>query len=472
MLIFYVLDNFCSPILSIKFEGYNKGLLESTIVNQDFRNKTVNNVNQLIENEEYHCRSKNGFPGVFSRIRKLSFKKILVFISKGVRSSLQRELDSFYKEVMGGDFNIRAVTKGAFTQARAKLKHDAFIELSDNVAQTFYTEAPYLIWNQMRLLAVDGSTIMLPHHESITDEFGEHFFGPNADSKQSLARTSLLYDVLNLITLDAQIAPFEKSERALLSMHLNKLKANDLILLDRGYPSIALFFQLYARGIEFCVRMKEDWWLVVKDFAESGEQERIVSFKLPPKDRERLKDFPEIQDKEILCRLVCVTLANGEKEILCTSLLDSEKIPHEDICELYHYRWNVEEGYKLFKARAEMEKFSGKTALAVKQDFFAKIFMMNLCAVLAFPIDEKVKKESKESKEKSERRHTYKVNRTSAFSMTQSISIALFLKGMWQKAIEAFDNIVMKTIEIVRPGRKNPRAKKPKRRYYMNYKPL
>jgi len=43
---------------------------------------------------------------------------------------------------------------------------------------------------------------------------------------------------------------------------------------------------------------------------------------------------------------------------------------------------------------------------------------------------------------------------------------------MWQKAIEAFDNIVMKTIEIVRPGRKNPRAKKPKRRYYMNYKPL
>jgi hypothetical protein len=30
----------------------------------------------------------------------------------------------------------------------------------------------------------------------------------------------------------------------------------------------------------------------------------------------------------------------------------------------------------------------------------------------------------------------------------------------------------MKTLEIVRPGRNNPRIKKPKRPYHMNYKPL
>ncbi len=56
--------------------------------------------------------------------------------------------------------------------------------------------------------------------------------------------------------------------------------------------------------------------------------------------------------------------------------------------------------------------------------------------------------------------------------MTQSISIALFLKGTWQKAIEAFDNLVLQTIEMVRPGRTFPRKKKPKRPYHMNYKPL
>jgi hypothetical protein len=35
------------------------------------------------------------------------------------KSSIQRELDRFYKEISQNDFNIRQVTKGAFTQARA-----------------------------------------------------------------------------------------------------------------------------------------------------------------------------------------------------------------------------------------------------------------------------------------------------------------------------------------------------------------
>ena len=62
---------------------------------------------------------------------------------------------------------------------------------------------------------------------------------------------------------------------------------------------------------------------------------------------------------------------------------------------LYECRWKIEEGYKLLKARVELENFSGKTALAVKQDFFAKIFMMSLSAILAFPIEERIKKEIK-----------------------------------------------------------------------------
>jgi hypothetical protein len=391
-----------------------------------------------------------------------------VFISRGVKSSLQRELDSFYKEATSSEFNIRAATKGAFTKARAKLKHEAFIELNDNVNQTFYTEAPYLVWNKMRLLSVDGTRLVLPNHKSVIEEFGEHSFGPNADSKRSLAIASVLYDSLNLITLDAQIAPYSASERDLLYKHLEKAKPGDLLLLDRGYPSIALLFLLIAKGIEFCIRMKEDWWLSVKDFMESGGRERIISFRLPNKGITLLGGYPEFINKEIQCRLVCIELENGEKEVLCTSLIDIQKYPYEEFSELYHFRWGVEESYKLFKARAEVEKFSGKTALAVKQDFFAKIFMMSLSAVLAFPIEERVKTEYREADTK----HPQKINRTSALSMLMSISVGLFLKKRMKKAIAAFDSVVSQTREIIRPGRKNERKKRPKKLYYMNYKPL
>jgi len=392
-----------------------------------------------------------------------------VFIARGVKSSIQRELDSFYKEVTGGEFKIREVTKGAFTQARSKLSHEVFIKLNESVNNTFYSEAPYLVWNNMRIVSVDGTRLVLPNHKSIKEEFGEQSFGPHANSKRSLAIGSFLYDPINMLTLDAQIAPYTSSERALLYKHLDKVQKGDLLLLDRGYPSLALIFLLKAKGIQFCMRMKEDWWLSVKAFSESGKTQKIVSFRLPQKDREMLKDYPGILNKEIKCRLVSIELPNGEKEILCTSLLDCKKYPVEDIAELYHFRWNEEEGYKLFKARLEVENFSGKTALAIKQDFFAKVFIMSLCANLAFPIEEKIKKEFEQEKGL---KYQQKINRTNALSMTRDICIGLFLKHILQKALRAFDKIVKNTREIIRPNRKNERKLYKNRLYHMNYKRL
>jgi hypothetical protein len=177
-----------------------------------------------------------------------------------VKSSLQRELGGFYKEVTGSDFNIRQVTKGAFSQARVKLKPEAFIELNTSVVNTFYQGAPWLAWCGFRLLAVDGSRLVLPNHPSVVEEFGQHQFGPNAGSPCSLALCSMLYDPLNLLTIDAQLAPYSSSERDLFYQHLEHVKEGDLLLLDRGYPSIALLFLLTAKNIHFCARMKEDWW--------------------------------------------------------------------------------------------------------------------------------------------------------------------------------------------------------------------
>ena len=385
------------------------------------------------------------------------------------KSSIQRELDKFFKTISRSDFNIREVTKGAFTQARAKLSPWAFERLTEVAANTFYDEAEYYIWHGMRVLATDGTRLVLPNHPSVIEEFGQQQFGPKADSPRSLAMASMLYDVLNQITIDAQLAPYASSERDLLMQHLDKIKPGDLLLLDRGYPCFWLLFLLKAKGIEFCVRLKDDWWLKVKDFTESDEKERIVTFTLPKKDRKKLADFPDMQDATITCRLIKIELSNGEKEILCTSLVDSQKYLYEEFDKLYHYRWNEEEAYKLLKSRIELEYFSGKTARAVRQDFHAKVFLMTLCAAYAHPIEDRVVEEYKADQN---RKFDQKINRTNALSMTQDILIAVFLRKQFEKALNAFDEIVAKTREIIRPGRSNPRKKRPKQLYSMNYKRL
>lgn len=385
------------------------------------------------------------------------------------KSSIQRELDKFFKTISRSDFNIREVTKGAFTQARAKLNPWAFVRLNEVAANTFYEGAEYYVWHDMRVLATDGTRLVLPNHPSVIEEFGQQQFGPKADSPRSLAMASMLYDVLNQITLDAQLAPYASSERDLLMQHLDKINPGDLLLLDRGYPCFWLLFLLKAKGIEFCVRLKDDWWLKVKDFTESDEKERIVTFTLPKKDRKKLADFPDMQDATITCRLIKIELSNGEKEILCTSLVDSQKYLYEEFDKLYHYRWNEEEAYKLLKSRIELEYFSGKTARAVRQDFHAKVFLMTLCAAYAHPIEDRVVEEYKADQN---RKFDQKINRTNALSMTQDILIAVFLRKQFEKALNAFDEIVAKTREIIRPGRSNPRKKRPKQLYSMNYKRL
>jgi len=384
-------------------------------------------------------------------------------------SSVQRDLDRFYKSMDKSDFSIRKVTKGAFTQARAKLNPEAFKRLNQVAIDTFYERNLVYTWHGMRTLAVDGTTLMLPNHQSIKDEFGIHKFGPKADKERSIARASVLYDVLNLVAIDSQIDSYRTSEKELLSKHLEYLKPNDLLLMDRGYPSKALFFQLTAKGVHFCARMKEDWWLELKAFKKSGKNEDFVSFKLPAKDKNLLSDYPHYQEATIKCRLLKIVLETGETEILCTSLIETEKYPYEDFSELYHYRWNEEEAYKMLKCRVEVENFSGKTAKAVRQDFYAKMFLLTLCAAYAHPIEEKVRAEYKADKN---RIHNQKINRTSAVAMTRETLIAVFIRKEYKKALEAFDDIVAKTREIIRPKRSMPRPHKPRKQYAMNYKKL
>lgn len=378
-----------------------------------------------------------------------------MFLSGVLTKSIQKELNSFFSKLADKDYNILAVTKGALTQARAKLKPEAFIELSQVAIRDFYDHENYRKWKGFRLLAIDGSTSNLPSHPSVKKEFATILTGCKSSVEVSIARISLFYDVLNCTTLDAQIVSQGISENSLLQTHLasGNLKPGDILLADRGYPSNALMYELHQKGVDFCMRMRSHW-NEVNDFVASNEESRIVRFSLLRKDKQLQKNYsPNLPYVE--CRLVAIQLASGEKEVLCTSLLDETKYTIADMRALYHFRWNIEEAYKLLKVRMQLSNYSGKTSNSVKQDFFAKIFMMNMCAIMSFPIEEKVRKENQASKTK----HNQQLNKTSVIATLKESWLALWLKKKTKQILIAFDEILLKTKEIVRPHRKFLRKK-------------
>jgi hypothetical protein len=115
----------------------------------------------------------------------LSNLNLIVMIIK-FKSSIQREADRFFKELPNEDCNIRAVTKSAFTKARAKLNLWAFKRLNEVAVKTFYDKAPYRTWHNRRVLPTDGTRLTLPNHPSILAEYGSHKFGPKAYSERTL----------------------------------------------------------------------------------------------------------------------------------------------------------------------------------------------------------------------------------------------------------------------------------------------
>jgi hypothetical protein len=315
------------------------------------------------------------------------------------RIGLQREMDAFFKETENETFSIRKITKGGFSKSRRNLAPEAFLELNDIIWKDFYQEVEYLGYKGHRLLAVDGTFLNLPNHESIREEFGIRDMGrgKKKDVPKSMCLLSMLYDPVNYMTLDVQPGPTDGSELQLLLKHLAKVDKGDILIMDRGYPSRYLFSLLQSLGIHFIIRMRP-FWLPYKQLAKSRKQDITVTMEVPDGDYERYRQqFPGMK-KTIKCRLVKVKADNGEEQILCTSLLDNAKYKLNDFGELYGLRWGIEEGFKMYKARVQIEAFSGKTAIAVKQDIYAKAMMMTLCASLAFPIEEKVIKEYKADK--------------------------------------------------------------------------
>ncbi len=414
-----------------------------------YRQALLKKVLKTIEDEDFKGRHKAGSCSHhFTRERKLDFRHVITFILCGVKSSLQRELDDFFAKISAVTYPYRHVSKRAFSQARRKLSFTAFQELNRHCVDYFYTHTTYKRWCGKRVFAVDGSTCVLPEHRETNREFP----GKN---KSRLARISFAYDPLNELVYDCALDNIHVDERTHLDQMLGKFEKGDLLLLDRGYPSFRLIKELLRLGIHFCMRMPRGFHYKIDAFMASHKKEQTVCFSQT--------------GYRVKLKLYKIILPCGGKEILLTDIRD-RKLQVKDFGLLYHLRWAVEEGYKYLKARMETPNFSGKTPGAIRQDFYAKAFIMTLESVLRFPLDKKIKARNIRRHSTKNRRHLHKINRTNALWFLMRHSLHIFLNKDIDGFLAAFDHIVLRTTEVRIRGRTFPRSPLRVIKYYQNYK--
>ena len=376
------------------------------------------------------------------------------------RPSVQTELDRFFKSLSKSADSFESISKSAFTQARRKLKPEAFIELTQSQLSYFQQHAPYKKnWKEKRVVAIDGSLLSLPYSEELSTAFG--FLKNQHEVKSVGARCSMAYDVCNELVLDACISSRSSCEKELSVTHLNHLNPEtDILVFDRGYPSLWLMGMLEERGFKFCFRLSTAW----KDAVALAKSKKTdidwSSKRRSNKDLGKLKEHNLPQEINGL-RLVSIKLSSGEKEILATNLTDRTVFDLTSLKELYHLRWGVEENYKVLKQVSQVEYFTGKTVQAIKQDFHARIFMANMASM----ISSQGLQEHKEEKEKINK-HLVKANKTQVLAKIKDFLLDLFYSYKRKKLIQQMIKLLSRCFEIIRPNRSFPRPNTASRRHH------
>jgi len=365
----------------------------------------------------------------FTKAKKLTFVMTFCILINMVKKTLSLELYESFEKL---DKKSICCTASAFSQARHKLKPIVFIDMNKKLLDLYYSNHGSSIkrWMNFRLEAVDGSSLNLPDKEAIKRYYGGQM---NQHDSYAMARVHTRYDVLNELVIRSKISPYAISERMLAAEDLPYIAQDVLSLFDRGYAGFGVFYlfsNVFKR--EYVCRVSISFNKVVKDFVNSGEQSKLVTFDATENGIDFLaKQGINITKKaQVLVRLVRVELDNGEIEILVTSLLDEEAYPSSIFKELYNLRWGVETYYDYLKNKLQIEIFSGYSVRSIEQDFYAAIFTANVHSILVNDCKPVIEEQTKN------RDGTYKINKNISLGLLKTVLIKLFLAPDFEPIME------------------------------------
>ena len=267
----------------------------------------------------------------FTRQRGMVFEEVILHMLTSLKCSTVASLRRFFLNIG----TMLCITQQSYSEARYKIKVEAFIALFDLTATTML-ENTSNTWHGYRILAIDGSKIALPTDKKLLAYYG----GLGKDKTAPTAQGSVLYDVTNDIIVDALITPMTTDERTLSIRHLEKYakiapNGKNIIIFDRGYPSFELIELLESLGFTFVMRVRTKFNV---DIDSQNKADGFVWLKQG--------------NKRIQVRVIKFLLDSGEEEVLITNLTD-KRLGKNAFKKLYFMRWPIETKYDIVKNKLE-----------------------------------------------------------------------------------------------------------------------
>ncbi len=313
-------------------------------------------------------------------------------------------------------------------------------------------------WKGLRLIAVDGSTAYLVNNNEIIEHFGTQH---NQNKDVPMGQVVSAFDVLNGITVWADLYPIKASEQKVAQHWLSHYDADMLLIYDRGYPGFISIFLHQSKETPqpFVMRCPIDFTHEIKAFVNSNQKDTTSVFRSNQYSSAQLYKQGYIVPigSFVDVRLVKVILDDGTVEVLATNLFDKKQYPHTAFKELYFKRWGIETKYNTVKNQLQLEAFSGQKPITIMQDFHITFFLSNLQEIISKPCEQQVETMT------AKRKLKYKINRNVAFGLMKNRIVDLFIIHNPENILYQLQHLFLLHIEPERPGRKYSRIRKASR---------
>ena len=268
------------------------------------------------------------------------------------------------------------VAASSLCEARQKMPETIFEEMNKAILVHWQQESPFSGWHGHRVFAVDGSKINLPHELSnkgykIQDADRRHY---------PTGLMSVLYNLSDGMVYDFSLES-HLDERSSAIAHMDQMSAGDVMVVDRGYFSYWFLHESTEKEIHLICRLQPgNMNKAIKQFWDSDKKDVIIDYTPSVSKVSELKKrgFTLKHDK-IPLRLIKYTIDN-ELHVCATTLLN-EQYSIEEISEIYHARWGIEELYKISKQHIDVEDFHSKTEKGVKQELYAHLLLINIARI-------------------------------------------------------------------------------------------
>jgi Transposase DDE domain len=254
-----------------------------------------------------------------------------------------------------------AVSEEAFVQARRKLPTRFWNVLLNLLVETFeQQQTRHAAWKEFRLLALDGTTIRLPHWKRLAAYFGSA--GNGRGQQRTQARLVMLQLPQTRLPWRYALTPLSQGERPVAQSLLHDLRPRDLVLMDRGFWSYGAFWQIQEQGAFFAIRkVKQARWKVLRRL-ERGDY--LVRHQ-PCDHKKKWRGLPKAMD----LRYIPYQLAGFRPSGVVTNVLDPARVSREEWVRLaavddagralepglYHRRWEIETTFRELKVTQGLE---------------------------------------------------------------------------------------------------------------------